>query len=418
MNFQSIVEVFLPVAVLLIAAQVAKINGNKERFGTAQCNQNQLATAIATVSFCETENWLKYVQNMLKNYKDETSSGKTFNLKTACEITNAIAITEGKECPVNFAKSCLPNYVAPALEAMYDGLILNCSCSLSDGSCMVYDQNIMQTEASEVQKLTESCHKDPNCPAELVKFDKECTEIQREEAMGKLLPCFMGPFSQYSEAIENYFKNGGSLGNISPCKTMKNVLDQCFVETSCFSQQEMDVIRNLVATLYHKAMRSLTLVTDEFGNLTEFVDSHNGLTLQWYDFNFTLPTIVDVSEPFTNKVLDLADYIIEDYNANYCLTNQRDFETMARDLQSNENSYTVRVYNASMTTGKMSTEAMETTSKMHTEEMKTTGKVSTEEMETTGKGSTDETMGNESPARFLNIFLLILPFAFMLKVAY
>ena len=132
MNFWSIVEVFLPVAVLLIATQIAKINGrNSERFGTAQCNHNQLATAIATGSTCVIENSLKYVQNMLKNYKDETNGGKTFNLKTACEITNAIAITEGKECPVNFAKSCLPNYVAPALEAMYDRLILNCSCSLT-----------------------------------------------------------------------------------------------------------------------------------------------------------------------------------------------------------------------------------------------------------------------------------------------
>ena len=396
MNFRLIVEVFLPLAVLVFTAQVAKISGNKERFGTEKCNHNQLATAIATVSTCETENWLKYVQNMLKNYKAETSKGKTFNLKTACEITNAIAITEGKECPVNFAKSCLPNYVAPALEAMYDGLILNCSCSLKDRSCTVYDKNITQIETLELQKLGEGCQNDPNSPAELFKFDKECTENQREEAMGQLLPCFKGPFSQYSQAIENYFNNGGSLGNVTPCKTMKNVLDQCFVANSCFSQQEMNVIRNSVAMLYHKGMRSLTLVTDEFGNATEFVDSHNDLTLQWYDFNFTLPTIVNVSVPSTKKALDLADHIIEDYNANYCLNNQRDFETMARDLQSNENSYTARIYNGSMTTGKMSAEAMETT----------------------GEGSTDETMGNESPARFLNTFLLILPFAFMLKLAY
>jgi len=404
MNFRSVVEVFLPVAVLLIAAQVAKINGNKERFGTAKCNHNQLATAIATVSTCETENWLKYVQNMLKNYKDETNSGKTFNLKTACEITNAIAITEGKECPVNFANACLPNYVAPALEAMYDGLILNCSCTLDmmkDGSCTIVDENLLQTETLEVQKLNETCQKDQSCPGELFEFDKECTENQREEAIGQLQPCFMGPFSQYSQAIDYYFNNGGSLGNVSPCKTMKNVLDQCFVETSCFSQQEMNVIRNLVAMLYHKAMRSLTLVTDEFGNVTNFVDSNNDLTLQWYDFNLTLPTIVDVSDPTIKKVLDLADHIIEDYNAEYCINNQRVFETMARDLQS-----------------QMSTEAVETTSKIHTDEMETIGKTITEETETTSKVSTEETTGNESPARFLNSFLLSLPFVFMLKLAY
>merc|ERR1719414_2709135 len=127
-------------------------------------------------------------------------------------------------------------------------------------------------------------------------------------------------------------------------------------------------------------MRSLTLVADEFGNLTEFVASHNDLTLQWYDFNFTLPFIVNVSEPSTKKGLDLADYIIKDYNENY---------------------YTVRIYNGSMTTAKMTTGAMEITSKMHTEEMETTGKMSTEKMETTGKETTDETMGNESAARFL-----------------
>ena len=221
--------------------------------------------------------------------------------------------------------------------------------------------------AKPAMQFSEKCAKDPVCPLGLLTFDKQCDGAQRQKALSDSYEsCFKDPFDLYSNALNDYFKHDGKLDDISPCKTMKKVLEDCFVKNDCFSQREMDLVRNMAAAAYHRGMGSLALVEKEFGTFTDFIDSHNNLTLQWHDHKITFPNVVNVSDPTTKKSLDLVDHVIKDYNADYCAVNQKDFERMAK--------------------------AMEETS------------------------TTDP--GNGSSAHRLNLLQWILPFSFMLKFVF
>jgi len=231
MNFRSIIEIALPIVVLLIASQLAQSDGAKGRLATPQCSHDQLAPAVGEMSVCETGNWCNYVEKMLKNYKDQADGGKTFNLRTACEIHNQVALTEGKECPVNFTQSCLPDNFSQPVGEMYDALLFNCDCpnlnfnlysnaipdnpwlnpttlsvlttQMGYSKCMLLDQKKI---TAAVSKLTEACNEDPKCPNELFTFDKPCNVTQRGEAMmSSVYPCLMRPFNETKNAIANYF---------------------------------------------------------------------------------------------------------------------------------------------------------------------------------------------------------------------
>jgi len=356
MNFRSIIEIALPIVVLLIASQLAQSDGAKGRLATPQCSHDQLAPAVGEMSVCETGNWCNYVEKMLKNYKDQADGGKTFNLRTACEIHNQVALKEGKECPVNFTESCLPDYFSTPVGEMYDALYFNCDCpnlnlfsndmpdnpllnpttlsvlttQTGDSKCMLIDPKKI---LSAVGKLNETCNKDPKCPNELFTFDKPCNDTQRGEAMmSSVYPCLMGQLMPMNNSIANYFNNGGNLDNVSPCQTLHKVLDECFQENNCFSQQEMDMVRNMAAMGYNRGMRSLLLVDEKFGSITDYVNAHNDLTIKWHDYNFTLPSMINISDPTTKKALDFADHIVQDYNSDVCKENQKEFERMEREL--------------------------------------------------------------------------------------
>jgi len=335
MNLRSIIEIVLPMVVLFIASQIAQSDGVKGRFATPQCTHDQLAPAIGEMASCDTKNWNNYVEKMLKNYKDQADGEKTFDLRTACEITNEVAVKEGKECPVNFAESCLPDYISQFVGEMYDASHMNCDCpdfgsSMGDSNCMIFDP---QKVYPALTKLQEGCEKDQKCPEKLFTFDKKCEGDKRGEVfMSSVYPCVMKSFQPMMNAMQGYFNGGTNLDNVSPCKTVGEVLDKCFQENECFSQREMELIRNLAATGYNGVMKSLLHVDDEFGSITEYVNAHNDLTLKWHDYEVTLPNMIDVSDPDTKKALDFADHIVQDYKSDVCKGNQEKFERMEVEL--------------------------------------------------------------------------------------
>ena len=94
----------------------------------------------------------------------------------------------------------------------------------------------------------------------------------------------------------------------------------------------MDMVRNMAAMGYNRGMKSLLLVDEEFGSITDYVNAHNDLTIKWHDYNFTLPSIINISDPTTKKALDFADHIVQDYKSDVCKGNQEKFERMEVEL--------------------------------------------------------------------------------------
>ena len=163
----------------------------------------------------------------------------------------------------------------------------------------------------------------------LMSYDNQCTEKQMKEELDKAInPCLEEPFKQLANEIGEYFNGDGNLDSVLPCNTLRKGFDECFVENTCFPLREMEMVRIMAATIYFRGMDSLVLVEKEFGSLTEFVATHNELTLKWEEIQFTLPTVINISDPTTTKALDLADHIMKDYNTDACKENQQVFARM------------------------------------------------------------------------------------------
>ena len=317
MKFRSIIEIFLCITIPFATSGVlsAYADGNDVRFATPQCNHNQLAPAVGELAKCETKIWQHYVEKMLKNYKDDANGGNAFDLQKQCKNHNDILHVNGKQCLVEFSKSCLPNYIETFFSEIHDAQKYNCDCPTPDYSCMP------KTDKLQVafKKLTKSCENDKDCPQSILSFDKQCTSVKRQQELTKAFTPCLTLVSKLWTNITNYiigaYQNGLTvpLDRITPCETIRKVLDECFEENECFSQREMAMVRNMLAGAYHRGMGSFIQVDNEFGSLSEFVAAHNNLTIKWNEIELQLPTIVNTSDPTTKKWLELADHIVEDY---------------------------------------------------------------------------------------------------------
>jgi len=258
----------------------------------------------------------KYIQQYMVAMSEIYENG-VFDLQEACKVTNEIALDQSKECAVDFAQSCFPDYISDFITKLYDVLTLDCNHPTPYFNSTLIDQNELQAVMKE---LIENCENDPNCPLGFFSLDKQCSTMERWESLDKINECENSIiFGQSFDEIENHF-------SITNCKTLSKVLDECYKEDDCFSQREMEMARNLVAALYKIGMETLTLITDQwaFGSLVDFVEFlHNDVTLKWNDHTIPyLPISLDPSIPIVRQVLDVLDHAVSDYNSEDCELNR------------------------------------------------------------------------------------------------
>ena len=74
-------------------------------------------------------------------------------------------------------------------------------------------------------------------------------------------------YGQSFVATEKYlrFNEEGKLGEIGICKTLSKILKEYFVENECFCQREMEMSRDLIATIYNTGMEPLAMIANELG---------------------------------------------------------------------------------------------------------------------------------------------------------
>ena len=266
MEFQYIVNILVCISFLFATSGIPTAIGNvaESRIATSKCTHDQLYSAGGEMLKCDRDHINQYLVSMYEIYENGD-----FDVQEACKITNEIALDQRKECALDFAGSCLPDYFSDFITNLYDALTLDCNHPtpyFNSTSNHLYELQAV------FEKLSENVENDPNFP--FISFDKQCTIMKRHESLGKVDQCISQIISGQSfYAIEDYlrFNDYRILDDIKPCQTLSKVLDECFKENECFSQREMGMARDLVATLYKTAMEPLTLITNKFGGLMEFV---------------------------------------------------------------------------------------------------------------------------------------------------
>jgi len=296
MEFQSIVNTLVCVVFLFATSGIPTAFGHVagSRGDEWRCNHDQLYAAGGKMFECESFFIQQYLEVMSENYKNGT-----FDLQEACKIHNVIAFEERRYCPLKFAEACLPDYFSDFINNLYDTLTLDCNHPTPYFNSTLINQNELQTV---IKELKENCKNDPLCPFGFFNFDKQCSDAERLESFYKVTDCsywnlIFGPPWHANEKYLSFKK-----GDDEFCKVLSYMFNACFNENESFSQREMGMGRDLVTTSYKTIMEPLSMIADEFGSLTEFVEFvNNDVTLKWNDHTITLPI------SFVREVLRLVE---------------------------------------------------------------------------------------------------------------
>ena len=307
MEFQSIVNALVCVVFVFATSGIPTAFGHVagSRGDEWRCNHDQLYAAGGKMFECQNFFIQQYLGVMYENYKNGS-----FDLQEACKIHNVIAFEQSRYCPLKFADACLPDYFSNFINNLYDALTLDCNHPTP-----YYLQNKFETAMKE---LKENCKNYPLCPFGFFNFDKQCSDAERLEAFYKVTDCSFWTFvfGLPSDAIMDFKK-----GDDEICKTLTYMLDVCFNENECFSQRELGMGRDLVATSYKTIMEPLSMIANEFGSLTEFVEFvNNDVALKWNDHTITLP-ISFVREVLRFLMISRLDDAVVDYNTYGCELN-------------------------------------------------------------------------------------------------
>ena len=115
-------------------------------------------------------------------------------------------------------------------------------------------------------------------------------------------------------------------GDLSCCSTFDAILNSCSIENSCFSQREMDFIKDVLKILYKMAMDAVVRTHNKFGGkgfgVRNALDMINSTKIKIgnhvKDMSVYILPESSRSTEIKSKIIDIGEDIIEDYKTKDC----------------------------------------------------------------------------------------------------
>ena len=342
MNILALVKILLPLCVLLVLSHPS--NGLK----TGKCNEARLKVEIKNYGSCLKAVEDEYLKGGLmkvynekkskdeylkggsvkvyneKKSKDEYLKGglmkvynekkskkgirkregwiapaitKDFYLPKACHYHNKLW-KRVEKCNNELSKNCFDSEMAQLGNAVQSLFELRCQSPYIAGWIDPRKlKNFLRLAKTIIGKSFEQ-----------IKFDKSCSLKQMADEFERInLPCFKGIASTFYHPVAVYFSKGDARfpGYVSSCKTITSALDSCLSENACFSQNEMDLVREWASTFYQWEMYIFAEIADEI-SLSEV------LVAQAKQPEF---------DDFNAKILETVDFVIKDFKNKDCKKN-------------------------------------------------------------------------------------------------
>merc|ERR1712226_938496 len=335
---------------------------------------------------------------------------------------------------MGLVNSCLPGWISPWFSRILNALELDCDCPMTESDpCFIIDIQELQQAGQDLANHAESVRLDlPRYLLSYVLFDKPCDfGFMMNTTGAQMVPCMESEYQGLGQPIYDYIiGNSNDLSGVSPCTSMRNVLDRCFGENQCVSSREMRLVRDLAATIYKRGMETLIQIEDEFGSLANFVTAHVNSTFKWHqhELHFNNLAQINMSDVYVQRVFGVASHVIQDFKDEGCRSkraalSRMDLRMMVEDnelLRSNMTSQNVTTnmtstYMTTMANTSMSMTTAEPSMNMTADEtstIMTTGETSmnmtTDESSMNMTDTTGESAG--SNLRMQSIFALSVAF--------
>jgi hypothetical protein len=313
-------------AVFVLFVIFKLVNG----FATTKCDHAELKGQSKKLSACMETTLDKYI-DLLKIYnkvnKIFQQDTKVVDSVKACNVHKSLW-KELKKCYNGFTTTCLDAKMTDLGNEFHSMFEVNCDAqnitkSLNETRINNFDKKIKEiVGAGNEEEYFKS----------LVTMDKSC-DIEREvKAIGneKKYYCFVGILKDF---ILQDIKKDASLGKyfdkndvstipnyVSPCKMASSLLFSCFNENDCFSQQEMDLVRELVSWFYKWVMKTSITLTDSYGGVRKGNLKLRETKLKWNKQEWLLSKTLyeDLDLVLETKIITAVEFAIKDFKSDEC----------------------------------------------------------------------------------------------------
>ena len=288
-------------------------------FSTKKCNHDQFKNQYLKLLSCQTGVLNKYVDMLVNDYKEQIETNGIYDLAKPCQIYKRMLNVNGSSCLSAYYGECFDNKFAK----MGFELLSPCFAVYDTGSNI---QNI-RWENGYYQHSTAQAE---TALKRYLNFDKNMKNCRMETYFWILVP-ELGKNQNCQSAIHEA-SNAMSWsmpipGDLSFCSTFDAILNSCSIENSCFSQREMDLIKNVLKILYKTAMDAVVRTHNKFGGkgigVRNALDRINSTKIKIgnhvKDMSvYILTGYLRRSTEIKSKTIDIYENIIEDYKTKDC----------------------------------------------------------------------------------------------------
>ena len=291
----SYIKIAVPLLIFVLLGHPA------EGFKSAKCKHNELRSQIFKTMECMDKNNNEALDEGLKIYMELTENNTKFNFtkillglwdqrKDLCQKLQNF-IEEYDTCLNTIVKPCFGIKLNAIKSETYKMFTPNCTVLDTESDPItaiegVFENLISPRKADAYRKkIMEIMGSKPLEYLEgLITFDKECNWEQKGQVMVENVgTCVM---KNIDELKPKFTTTQETNEHFPISRTIPDVFEKCFGENKCFSQREMDLIRDVLKTRYVNIMKIVSKICNELGtcpklaenleNALEGIDKVNG----------------------------------------------------------------------------------------------------------------------------------------------
>ena len=329
MEGRAYITILVALLVALLCSHLAK------GFTTEKCKHYDLQSQLKQMAKCADKSNHKYLNEMSKLYREQMAK-KQQQLDSArfCPATQQ-ALEDEIICLEKLVRTCFDDKMIMLFSEFFS--IFPNDCNVQNTPSLV-DQMKMKEFIEKSKKIIGHYPDNVKYLMSIITFDKHCTYQSRTESFAGTFRCSM---EQAQPLIVTVQQARYSRPKSFPvCNAAERILGTCFQANQCFSQQEMDLIRQSISTVYTMVMESLLQMTQTFGNYSNFVnvlsssepDTHvkNQLLSSFGGNNQVIfDQLKNQQEAYMEMVVEMADLAIKDYKTGNCKANIKGFSFLS-----------------------------------------------------------------------------------------
>ena len=299
-------------------------------FSTEKCNHDLLADQVSNLLTCYDDLVNKYVDMLVKDYKEQMErNDNVYDTAKACKILEKM-IADEKPCLSPLYEKCFDVKISKITDELFKSATSFCGTGMDP-------QKVSKLQNEVQKKLNSLVPTDPQSYfLSMVKTDKNINNCQMDMMLlGDLMKnqdCASAIYqfaSAYQTATMSVFQvrmSGKMPEDFYMCSTIDNTLNSCSVENRCYSQQEMNLMKDVLRNYYKTLMDIIVAIKRNFGTVEKMLELirktriNVGVGEQQVIPQQQLDMLASfsVNEDMETNINNMIDIIIHDYESRDC----------------------------------------------------------------------------------------------------